>query len=534
MSQGDRNWPFLMLTGLPTAATFWMKSVCRHRNAGVCSTSTTSATTSNGVYSCTSVSTGTPICFFTSPRMRRPSSIPSPRKLLPDVRLALSKLDLKMKLMPSLPVISFKRPAASSCSCSDSTTHGPAIRKNGRSSPTSNPQRFMQVPSYRHSGQGMAGTQTQGREKLSSRCFLRELRRIAHSLVLARGAHEAVEQRMAIARRGREFRMELARQEPRMFLPGQLDDLDQVVDRQAGDHEAGLLQAFAIAVVEFEAMTVAFADGVGAVQFARKRPGLELAFLRTEAHGAAKVRSFIASLHFARTLRPLGDQRDHRVGAIAVVLGGTRSGNSGDVAREFHHRRVHAVADAEIRNASLARVLHRLDLAFEAALAETAGHQDRIGVVQHRIGTARFDGFRIHPFKLHAGCIVDAAMAQRLSQSEREPTTTPTRGATVVFRMVSPAQNGYCTGMDKRLLDILCDPVTRTPVRPLRRDELDALNRAIAAGSLDTVAGQKVAAPLSSGLITTDRKVVYRIEDDIPVMLAEEGIGTLQLADFPT
>lgn len=87
--------------------------------------------------------------------------------------------------------------------------------------------------------------------------------------------------------------------------------------------------------------------------------------------------------------------------------------------------------------------------------------------------------------------------------------------------------------MDKRLLDILCDPVTKTPVRPLRRDELDVLNRAIAGGTLDTVAGQKVATPLAAGLITTDRKVVYRIEDDIPVMLAEEGIGTLQLIDFP-
>ena len=87
--------------------------------------------------------------------------------------------------------------------------------------------------------------------------------------------------------------------------------------------------------------------------------------------------------------------------------------------------------------------------------------------------------------------------------------------------------------MDKRLLDILCDPVTRTPVRPLRRDELDALNRAIADGAVDTVAGRKVAAPLGAGLITTDRKVVYRIEDDIPVMLADEGIGTLQLTNFP-
>jgi uncharacterized protein YbaR (Trm112 family) len=87
--------------------------------------------------------------------------------------------------------------------------------------------------------------------------------------------------------------------------------------------------------------------------------------------------------------------------------------------------------------------------------------------------------------------------------------------------------------MDKRLLDILCDPVTRTPVRLLRRDEMDALNRAIEAGTLDTVTGRKVTSPLTAGLITTDRKVVYRIEDDIPVMLADEGIGTLQLTDFP-
>ena len=97
ISQGDRNWPFLMLTGLPALATFWMKSVCRHRKAGVCSTSTTLATSSIGVYSCTSVSTGTPSWRFTSASTFRPSSMPGPRKLVPEVRLALSKLDLKMK-----------------------------------------------------------------------------------------------------------------------------------------------------------------------------------------------------------------------------------------------------------------------------------------------------------------------------------------------------------------------------------------------------------------------------------------------------
>lgn len=83
--------------------------------------------------------------------------------------------------------------------------------------------------------------------------------------------------------------------------------------------------------------------------------------------------------------------------------------------------------------------------------------------------------------------------------------------------------------MDKRLLDILCCPVSKTPLRPAQRDELDRLNQAIGNGTVDTVAGVRVTAPLAAALVTTDGKVVYRVEDDIPVLLPEEGIGTLQL-----
>jgi uncharacterized protein len=87
--------------------------------------------------------------------------------------------------------------------------------------------------------------------------------------------------------------------------------------------------------------------------------------------------------------------------------------------------------------------------------------------------------------------------------------------------------------MDKRLLDILCCPVSKTPVRLLNGNELHALNQAIDAGRVLSVAGATVQARLDEGLITVDRKVVYRIEDGIPVMLPEEGIGTTQLNDFP-
>lgn len=87
--------------------------------------------------------------------------------------------------------------------------------------------------------------------------------------------------------------------------------------------------------------------------------------------------------------------------------------------------------------------------------------------------------------------------------------------------------------MDKRLLDILCCPVSKTPVRLLARAELDALNGAIAAGDVATTAGTPVHERLDEGLITVDRKLVYRVADGIPVMLPEEGIGTAQLRDFP-
>ncbi len=87
--------------------------------------------------------------------------------------------------------------------------------------------------------------------------------------------------------------------------------------------------------------------------------------------------------------------------------------------------------------------------------------------------------------------------------------------------------------MDKRLLDILCCPVSKTAVRPASRAELDAANRAIGAGGLQTVGGAAITQRIDEALITVDGKVLYRVEDGIPVMLPEEGIGTLQIKDFP-
>jgi len=81
------------------------------------------------------------------------------------------------------------------------------------------------------------------------------------------------------------------------------------------------------------------------------------------------------------------------------------------------------------------------------------------------------------------------------------------------------------------LLDILCCPVSHEPLLPLSRDKLKKLNQAIAAGGIERVDHEAVSEPLSAALITRNQKVVYPIEDGIPVLLAERGIGTTQLPE---
>lgn len=87
--------------------------------------------------------------------------------------------------------------------------------------------------------------------------------------------------------------------------------------------------------------------------------------------------------------------------------------------------------------------------------------------------------------------------------------------------------------MDRKLLDILCCPTTKQPLALLNKAELEALNQAIASGGLQRLDGSVQEAPIKEGLITRDHHTIYRIDDGIPVLLADEGIATVAIADFP-
>ena len=87
--------------------------------------------------------------------------------------------------------------------------------------------------------------------------------------------------------------------------------------------------------------------------------------------------------------------------------------------------------------------------------------------------------------------------------------------------------------MDRKLLDILACPATRQPLALLDARGLAALNAAIAAGGIARADGQPQPQALREALVTRDRKLVYRIDDGIPVLLAEEALATGQVPDFP-
>jgi uncharacterized protein YbaR (Trm112 family) len=83
-----------------------------------------------------------------------------------------------------------------------------------------------------------------------------------------------------------------------------------------------------------------------------------------------------------------------------------------------------------------------------------------------------------------------------------------------------------------KLLEILCCPVSKTPLTVLGRQKLEKLNKAIENGEALHVGGEKVTEPLQEGLITEDGKVIYPVQDDIPILLEEKAIGTTQFQDF--
>jgi len=83
--------------------------------------------------------------------------------------------------------------------------------------------------------------------------------------------------------------------------------------------------------------------------------------------------------------------------------------------------------------------------------------------------------------------------------------------------------------MDKKLLSILCCPVTHQGLILARSDLLQKVNAAIDAGKISNRDGNQLSASLAEALVTDDSKLLYPVNDGIPVLLEGESIGLEQL-----
>ena len=120
---------------------------------------------------------------------------------------------------------------------------------------------------------------------------------------------------------------------------------------------------------------------------------------------------FSSSLPFSHSvIRPTTGSG---VGPNSVELA---SAMPAQIARRLDHRHLHAEADAEIGHMAFAGELRRADLAFGAALAEAARHQDAVDVFQERRRVLVLEHLGFDPVELDLDLVGDAAMRQRLDQ----------------------------------------------------------------------------------------------------------------------
>ena len=78
--------------------------------------------------------------------------------------------------------------------------------------------------------------------------------------------------------------------------------------------------------------------------------------------------------------------------------------------------------------------------------------------------------------------------------------------------------------ISKEFLDMLICPETKEPVSLVDEELIEKINAKIREGTLFNRGNQAVTKNIDGGLIRSDKKFLYPIREDIPIMLIEEAI----------
>src|SRR5581483_6183319 len=220
---------------------------------------------------------------------------------------------------------------------------------------------------------------------------------------LVRGADEVAEERRRPRRARLELGVELAGDEPRVVR--QLDDLDEpALLERPGDDEPVVDELLAVVVVHLVAVPVPLVDHRLPVGLVRARAVGDLDRLRPEAHRASQVFDFLL----------LGEQVDHRERRLRIHLGRVRALEPDDVTRELRDGDVHPEADAEVRDAVLARDAAGEDLPLPAARAEAARDEHAVDLFELPARLLDRHALGIDPADTYVAAVVDAGVLERL------------------------------------------------------------------------------------------------------------------------
>ena len=78
--------------------------------------------------------------------------------------------------------------------------------------------------------------------------------------------------------------------------------------------------------------------------------------------------------------------------------------------------------------------------------------------------------------------------------------------------------------VDKELLDILACPETKQDVFLADKEVVDRINERIEKDEITNRGGEKVKEKIDGGIVRDDKKYLYPIREDIPIMLIDEAI----------
>jgi len=78
--------------------------------------------------------------------------------------------------------------------------------------------------------------------------------------------------------------------------------------------------------------------------------------------------------------------------------------------------------------------------------------------------------------------------------------------------------------LNKELLSILCCPETKQDIEYIEGDIIKKINSEIKKGTLKNRGNKIINDVIDSGLLREDRKYLYPVREDIPVMLIDEAI----------